>query len=164
MDCWKARAGLTPCEGVNVLLPIKPATQKGEHDCGAAALTMLFRFHRRRPPADLAALCCPQDGISPDTIRAVLLREWGHALSGRLTVGLLEGCVWDRKPVLCAITYPEWTTSHWVVVNGLTVKTVSFVCPLEGQRRVSLDEWAAVWRDVPAASPWQRWGVTSWPG
>lgn len=140
-------------------LKIKPVFQRDEFDCGAAVLEMLIRFHGGKVPSDLLSLCCPQDGLQPDAVKAVLQRQWGHYTSSIMTLGILGGFVRDGKPVLCPLNPPGADCGHWVIVCGVG-RRVHYVCPWHGEGSLSANEWLEAWANDDV---FPCWGVTSWP-
>lgn len=147
------------------MLAVEPVYQKDDWTCGRAALAMLFKFYKTPVPRDLEYFCSPDEGIQPDAVKAILHRQYGHYTSCRMTVGILRGYIRDGKPVLTPIVWDEKNPqeSHWVVVRGVTPRRVHYVCPLEGFRSRSIDEWMKFWYGWGGLVGYFCWGVTSWP-
>jgi ABC-type bacteriocin/lantibiotic exporter with double-glycine peptidase domain len=159
--CWRADRSLDPCEGYDMKLVVPLVEQQSGHDCGAACVEMLLRYHGRPVPRDLRKLCSPHDGLQPDAVKAVLQRELGHYASSRMTPGVLKGFLRDGKPVLCPMTFEGWSSSHWVVSTGYSRNLIWYACPVEGHRSLTEEKWLACWREESGQYP--QWGVTSWP-
>lgn len=153
---WRTARGLGAWEGAEMLLKIPDVRQATEHDCGAAAIEAVCRFHgvKDRGPARLANAV---DGMSPATVEAVL-RSLGLAvLSGTMTAGDLRHLADTGRPVLCPTAHRG---GHWVVVRGVARRRVHFHCPIDGPGSLPVATWETLWSDsTRAGHEYASWGV-----
>ncbi len=146
-----------------MLLSIPDIRQADDYDCGSAAVAAVDTFHgaRRRAPWNLSNRT---DGMSPDTV-AALLRAMGYrVLSGPMVAGLADLHHYTRAglPVLCPITVDAG--GHWVVVRGVGRGRVYLHDPTHGARSVRAHTWLDGWRDTSASGhPYDGWGVVAAP-
>ena len=157
MPCWRAARGLPCCEGEAVKLQIPDIRQRADYDCGAAALDAVCQFHglRRRGPSALANAV---QGMSPDTVEAVLRSLGLSVLSGAMTLADLRHLTQTGRPVLCPITADAG--GHWVVVAGVGYGRVSYHCPTHGPTKLPVAEWCLRWRDTSRAGmEFRKWGI-----
>ena len=138
------------------LLDVPDTRQRGDYDCGAACVDAVAAFFgkRKRGPA---ALANPIQGMSPDTVEAVLRSLGFGILSGAMTVADLGHLTATGRPVLCPVADHG---GHWLVVRGVARDKVHVMDPDAGFRRVPRDGWLAGWRDVSRSGHrYDRWGI-----
>lgn len=157
---WFAARGIPRTEADAVILDIPDIRQAEDYDCGSAALDAVARFHglRKRGPVRLAN---PVQGMSPDTVEAVLRSLGLRVLSGTMTLPDLQSLTRSGRPVLCPVT-TQGGGGHWVVVRGVARRTVYTHCPLFGRLSVRAADWLAGWRDATRAGhEFDRWGIAT---
>lgn len=145
-----------------IILNVPLEKQNTNYSCGAAAITMLIRYHKKKPPKDLIHLCSPHDGLQPDAIKSILIREFGHALSATITPGILTGFIKDKKPVLCPITPKDYNESHWVIVTGYDNNYFYYNCPINGKSKIRRQQWNQIWIATADYTLYSQWAITSW--
>ncbi|MES2208572.1 MAG: cysteine peptidase family C39 domain-containing protein [Chloroflexota bacterium] len=145
------------------MLTIPDVRQRDDWSCGAACLAALFRFHRTRRPWWLAQLPNPDRGMSPDTVEAALFAVFGRPpIRGRLDLADLRHLAATGRPAICAVTWAAGP--HWVICRGVARGRVGYHDPTHGPGSMPAAEWLAGWRDEPATSPYQSFGLAGWPG
>lgn len=142
-----------------MLLKISDVRQEAEHDCGAAAVEAVLRFHDVDPRrhSKVISLANAVDGMSPATVEAVL-RSLGLAvLSGTMTAADLRHLCDTRRPVLCPTAHRG---GHWVVVRGVARRRVHFHCPVDGPASLPIATWNTLWQDsTRAGHEYACWGI-----
>lgn len=139
-----------------MLLDIPDVRQASDYDCGAACLDAVAQFHglRVRGPARLANAV---QGMSPDTVEAVLRALGLPVLSGTMAVADLRHLTRTGRPVLCPVARAG---GHWVVVRGVARGKVHFHDPAAGPGAEREADWLAGWRDVArSGAEFARWGI-----
>lgn len=139
-----------------MLLDIPDIRQQADYDCGAAALDAVLSFHglRVRGPVRLANAV---QGMSPDTVEAVLRSVGLAVLSGTMTVGDLRHLTRAGRPVLCPVSAGG---GHWVVVRGVARGRVHFHCPTRGPVHTPELHWVAEWVDTSrSGQTFSHWGI-----
>lgn len=144
-----------------MLLTIPDIRQREDFDCGSAAVDSLCAFYgpRRRTPVKLANRI---DGMSPDTVSAVLRALGFRVLAGPMVGGLADLQHYTRAglPVLCPITVDAG--GHWVVVRGVERGRVYLHDPTHGPRSVRAQAWLGGWRDTSASGhEFDQWGIVA---
>jgi ABC-type bacteriocin/lantibiotic exporter with double-glycine peptidase domain len=146
-----------------VLLTIPNVRQAAAHDCGAAAVSAVLQYHGLAPARWLTRLANPVQGMSPDTIEAVLWDALGHVASGTMSVPDLKHFCNTRRPVLCPVTFADGL-GHWVVVRGVVRGAVYYHCPTDGPEKMSVAKWEGIWHDSTPGSEYRTFGIMGWPG
>ncbi len=138
------------------------------YDCGAACVDAVASFYglRKRGPAKhirtaLGSLANPVQGVSPETIAAMLRAPGMTVLSGTLTVDDLKHFT-QTRPVLCPVALHN---GHWVVCSGVFRRRVHFHDPIDGAVSVPVATWEAAWHDTSEAGhAFTCWGVCPFKG
>lgn len=145
-----------------MVLTIPDRRQRGDHECGRAALEAVFLYHGITPAKWLKHLPNPVQGTSPDTVEAALWAVFGQVCRGTMDADALR--YWTRRgrPVLTPITDPRHG-GHWVVVAGVERGRVHVHCPVDGPKVFGAGEWARAWTDSAAGVNFPRFGLVGWP-
>ena len=139
-----------------MILDVPDIRQASDYDCGSACVDMVAAFFGRRTRGP-AALANRVQGMSPDTVEAVLRALGFVVLSGTMTAADLRHLCDTGRPVLCPI---EARGGHWVVVRGVARRKVLFNCPADGPGALPEADWAAGWHDVSRTGQrFDRWGI-----
>jgi ABC-type bacteriocin/lantibiotic exporter with double-glycine peptidase domain len=126
--------------------------QKGEADCGAAALAMVLSSLSRPVTLEEIIAACPgsEPGIRAADLRDVARREGLKAFVIAGTVDDLERELGKHRPILVGLVKGEGQrrTCHYEVVVGLNLERcqVALLDPARGWRRDDLDRFASEWR------------------
>ena len=140
------------------LLDTPDVRQRGDFDCGAAAVETVLRVLGVRATAAVV-LADAVDGLHPATIEAALRRAGVPVQSGTMTVADLKHHTALGRPVLCPVALHG---GHWVVVRGARRDRVFFHCPVDGRLSAAADAWDVVWRDsTRSGHPFDRWGIAA---
>ncbi len=161
MNCWRESRGLRACEGETVILDLPDIRQEAEHDCGAAAVAVVMQFHGLQSGRWVKRLANPVQGMSPDTIEAVLWEAFGNVSRGTMTVDDLRHFANSQRPVLCPVTIDG--SGHWVVSRGVAYRRVHYHDPISGPASMSIEAWGAAWQDFTVSGPYRRFGLVGWP-
>lgn len=145
------------------LLDTPGKLQRSDHDCGATAFEILFRYHYpRRPLPDWGELADPVRGLGPDAMELFVRKEFPNVCVGHLGLKELKFFT-GFTPVLCVVTVGAGA-DHWVVCRGVTNHRVHVQCPSLGRLSHSHAEWLAVWKDATAGGAYSRFAVAGWVG
>lgn len=132
--------------------------QQDDFSCGAASLAALLAFHGIPRPRWLCRLANPDRGMTPETVEAVLFAATGRPpLRGSMGVADLRHLTRSGRPVMAVCDLGHG--SHWVVVSGVVRRRVYYHDPTHGPSDLREADWLTVWRDTPATSPYQRFGI-----
>lgn len=143
------------------LLETPNVRQRADHDCGAAAFAILYRYHYpRKPLPDWGELADPVRGLGPDAIELFVRKEFPHTVIGHMDLPILRHLA-ARTPVLCIVTVGPGL-DHWVAVRGVTAQRVHTQDPADGRNSYTHTDWLAMWRDSTAGGIYPRWAVTGW--
>ena len=127
-----------------MLLDVPPVMQCADYDCGAAAVDCVAQFWGLRPRGP-AKFSNRVQGMSPDTVEALLRALGLSVLSGNMTVDDLKHLTRTGRPVLCPV---DLYGGHWVVVRGVGRGKVHYHCPTDGPGSMPAKDWAEKWKDV----------------
>ena len=128
--------------------------QIGEHDCGHAIVKMACQAFSVEVPEDLSN---EVQGMSPDTLEAVLRRVGFQVLSGNLTVDDLKYFSANRI-VACPIF-----TGHWVAVTKVYRGFIYVQDPFSGPGFHSRAWWDERWVDQSKSGiTYTNYGVIAW--
>lgn len=136
-----------------------PILQRSAHDCGNAVVRALFAAHQVGPRGLKADLSNPVQGMSPDTLEAILWKGFGALARGTLTVADLTHYCRTGRPVACLTDYQG---GHWVLAWKVARGRVSFLCPDRGMVAVPVAEWVGHWHDSANGVEYRRFGVCPW--
>jgi ABC-type bacteriocin/lantibiotic exporter with double-glycine peptidase domain len=144
----------------DVVLVLPDVRQAAGHDCGAAVLECVLRFYGVAPARWVRALPNPVQGVSPDTIEAVLWATLGRVCRGTMTTADLRHHTRAGRPVLCPVADHG---GHWVCVAGVERGRVHYHDPLTGPAVAGAADWDRRWADSTPGVPYTRFGLTGWP-
>jgi ABC-type bacteriocin/lantibiotic exporter with double-glycine peptidase domain len=143
------------------MLKIPDVRQKHDHDCGAACIDAVLRFHGVAPPLNFSALANPVQGTAPDTIEAVLRAAGLPVVSGTMDLGDLAYNVSRKRPVICPVSLHG---GHWVVVGEIGHYTIAYHDPLDGLQSMQIVQWLPQWTDFTRnGHAFTRWGIAVGP-
>lgn len=144
------------------MLRLPPILQDADHRCADAAAECVLRYHRFRVPVRIAT---KQDGADPRLVENYLRSLGLSVLSGEMDLTDLGYFVRSRRPVICLVQWPG-ESSHYVVVGGVTRRSVYIHDVATGPKRVPMVEWLEAWAadDARHSRPFRRWGIAAWPG
>ena len=116
--------------------------QSSPADCGATCLAMILAYHGRYTAVQACRDLC---GAGRDGTNAASLLKAAR-LEGLSAKALASPPVALAGQSLPAIAY--WNSSHFVVVEECSAKSVTIVDPAVGRRDISYEEFAAGYADV----------------
>lgn len=139
------------------MLTLPDVRQQTDYSCGDAAVESVCRFYGTKKTG---ALANPIQGLSPDSIEALLRFRGLTVLAGPLTFADLRHLSKDR-PVICPVSLAG---GHWVVVSGVDSRgRVHYHDPAEGPTYRSRDAWWKVWYDATRTGHnYIQWGICAW--
>ncbi len=141
-----------------MILDLSDSRQQHDHTCGPAALESVFRFWGKSVRG-VTGLANPVQGMSPDTVEAILRRAGFGLLSGNLIVPDLRHFTRLGRPVLCPIT-TDAGEGHWVAVAGVSRGRVHYQCPTHGPASLRDTDWLPRWADATRfGHGFERWGI-----
>jgi hypothetical protein len=135
--------------------------QRKAHDCGNTAARMLFAAHRVGPRGMGVDLSNPVQGMSPDTLEAILWRAFGRLARGSLTLPDLAHFCRTGRPVACLTAHAG---GHWVVAWKVARGRVHVRCPDLGANSVPAGDWLDQWHDNANGVEYRQFGICPWPG
>lgn len=159
---WFQARGIRRTDAEHGVLVIPDVRQQDNYDCGAACVDAVAEFFglRKRGPARqmrtaLGSLANPIQGISPDTVAAMLRALGLSVLSGTMTIADLRHLTGTGRPVLCP------RQEHWLVVAGVSRGFVHYHDPQEGMRKEREGIWIETWSDTSeSGQSFRRWGIS----
>jgi ABC-type bacteriocin/lantibiotic exporter with double-glycine peptidase domain len=145
-------ADLTREPGWELVHDVRFIPQAKEHDCGVAALAMVFE-HWGVAPAATAALSSQgtpgDDGIAAGAMRDLARREGLRAFLIQGEQADLAREIGLNRPVLVGVVqkYTTRAYAHYEVVTGINTRTheVLMLDPGRGLRQDTWDAFAAEW-------------------
>jgi ABC-type bacteriocin/lantibiotic exporter with double-glycine peptidase domain len=153
---WFAARGIVRTEADTVLLDVADIRQDEDYNCGDAAVDAALSVYGLTRPRR-SKLANAVQGLSPDTVEAVLRALGLGVLSGEMTVDDLRHFTRAGRPVLCCVA---WDGGHWVVVRGVERSRVHVQCPIRGRVPVPVAEWDRAWSDETVRGrAFVRWGI-----
>ena len=144
------------------MLELPDERQKGEHDCGEAAVSCVLKFFN--VPTAKKKFATLQDGADPRQLEAALRLSGLNVLAGEMTIEELRHFCKTDRPVICLIKWETDAESHYVVVRGVEHKKVFIHDVQSGYVAVNLSKWNAMWLAKGRMNEVFRcWGIVAWP-
>lgn len=140
------------------MLELPDCRMTSETDCGDAVIHSICGFYGLDEPA---ALSNAVQGMSPDTLEAVLRSLDLKIISGHLTTDDIRWYNASSRPVICPITDDDGI-GHWVITRGVYRRYVYLQDPAIGPRRVRLSWWNDHWYDSTRTTEYSNWGLCAW--
>ena len=144
-ESFEGQPGWVLASDVSVVL------QKGEEDCGAAALAMVLASWGRPTSIEEIVAACPgsSSGIRAADLRDFAKREGMKAFLFSGTIEDLERELAKRRPVVVGLLKGEDRSRvcHYEVVAGVNLerRQIALVDPARGWMRVDLDRFVSEW-------------------
>jgi ABC-type bacteriocin/lantibiotic exporter with double-glycine peptidase domain len=137
-------------------------TQLYDYDCGAAAIYYIASQFKLHLPAykDFISFvqCDKQNGTSPQLMLTALKKLHIKCTSFfMMDISLLIELLYNGYYILCPI---QSGIGHWVVVCGITNRSVYIFDPAHGKRKVPINQFIQNWYDVgPDGTEYYRYGI-----
>jgi len=144
------------------MLELPDERQKGDHDCGEAAVACVLKyFNASIAKKKFATL---QDGADPRQLEAALRLSGFNVLAGEMSVEELKHFIKTNRPVICLIKWENDAESHYAIVKGIEHKKVFIHDVQSGHVTVSLSKWQRMWLATGRMNEvFKRWGIVAWP-
>ena len=144
------------------MLELPDERQKGDHDCGEAAVACVLKFFT--VPTAKKKFATLQDGADPRQLEAALRLSGLNVLAGEMSIHELKHFTKTNRPVICLIKWDTDAESHYVVVRGVEHKKVFVHDVQSGHVVVSLSKWQRMWLATGRMNEvFKRWGIVAWP-
>lgn len=137
---------------------IPDVRQSATNDCGDACIAAVCSAFDVHPgPGNYA----DHDGLTPESMRAVLEALGFATLFGVMTVDVLSCLTSSGKPVVCPVYFNP--PGHWVVVSAVRDGNVYYHDPERGPEYMSTDDFESVWIGWTSSGiAYINYGVAAW--
>ena len=142
-----------------MLLKVADIRQHAGHDCGEAAVRAVLAYHSVTAAVRIAT---ETHGTDPVQIESALRKIGFGVTSGEMTVADLQHFCHQGRPVIALVHWPEWESSHFIVVRGVSRGFVHYQDVLTGPGKKSKAEFEAAWLAEGRICSFRRWGIAAW--
>ncbi len=144
-------------EDVRLVLP--DCRQEHDHDCGDAAVRCVLAWHKIKATVRMAT---PERGTSPEQIESAFKRIGMQVVSGEMCLQNLRHFCEMKRPPIVVVHWPGHVDSHYVVVEGVTSRTVYYHDVADGKCKKLPAEFLTAWSAAGRVGPYKRWAIVGW--
>jgi len=143
------------------MIELSDIRQKGNHDCGHAAVRCVVAYFGCRYPNLMSRLATTgMDGTDPRSIEGFLRQEGFLVQSGHMTITDLRHHTKLGRPVIVLVS---WHGGHYIVVSGVRRGYVYFQDPAEGPGRLDLGQFLQAWASFDRfGTIYNNFGIAAW--